>query len=239
MTSNVSSSATPERANDFRVHRSVVVTRSLLRCGMLAGPIYLAVGLIQAVLREGFDLMRHPLSVLANGPGGWVQTANFVVCGLMVVGAAVGFRRVLRTTSRTVSWFLGAFGVGMLIAAVFPADPIDGFPVGTPPGPPTTISTAGFVHFVAGTLGFVSLAVSCFVAARAMSRRHAPALARLSLLCGLAIVLGFFGGVALGGGSVGILGIWFSVVVGWTWLAIMSFHLSSMISESDRVPLSL
>jgi hypothetical protein len=34
----------------------------LLRWGVVAGPFYLAVGLIQALVRDGFDLARHPLS---------------------------------------------------------------------------------------------------------------------------------------------------------------------------------
>jgi hypothetical membrane protein len=94
--------------------------RSLLVCGMLVGPLYLATGLIQAFIRDGFDLARHSLSVLANGPGGWVQTANFILSGLMVIGAAIGLGRILRPQSRTVGWFLGCFGLGMLIASVFP-----------------------------------------------------------------------------------------------------------------------
>ena len=125
----------------------------LFRCGILAGPLYLAVGLIQAFLRDGFDLARHPLSVLANGPGGWIQTANFVLTGLMVLAAAAGFGRVLGPKSRTVTWSLGGFGVALIVAAMFPADPVDGFPPGTPEGFPTSISSTGLVHFVAGALG--------------------------------------------------------------------------------------
>jgi hypothetical protein len=53
-------------------------TRSLLRCGVVAGPFYLAVGLMQALVRDGFDVARHSLRVLSNGSGGWIQTANFV-----------------------------------------------------------------------------------------------------------------------------------------------------------------
>lgn len=199
-------------------------TRSLLRYGVIAGPFYLAVGIGQGLLRDSFDFGRHPLSVLANGPGGWVQTANFVLTGLMVVATAAGFRRALWPNSRAVSVFLGAFGVSMIVAAVFKADPMDGFPVGTPNGPPTSISTWGLMHFVAGGLGFVSLAVSCLFAARAMSRRNARSLAGLSLLSGLVILLGFFGGMAIPGSSP-VLGIWIAVVVGWAWLAIMSRHL--------------
>jgi uncharacterized protein DUF998 len=211
-------------------------THRLLRLGVVAGPLYLVVGLAQALLRDGFVFARHPLSVLANGPGGWVQTANFVVTGVMVIAAAIGFWRALAPRSRAVSWFLGAFGASMLVASAFRADPMDGFPVGTPNGPPTTISTSGLVHFAAGGLGFVSLAVSCLVAAWAMSRRSVPSLARLSLLAGIIILLGFFGGMVVPGSSP-VLGIWIAVVVGWAWLAVLSRHLIRAEAGPDNVGL--
>jgi len=198
--------------------------RSLLRCGVVVGPFYLAVGLAQAFVRDGFDLARHPLSVLANGTGGWVQTANFVLSGLMVIAAATGLRKVLRPQSRTAGWILGCFGVSMLVAAVFPADPVDGFPIGTPEGFPTTISTPGLIHFIAGALGFLALAVSCFVVAVAMLRRRDPWMAGLSFFSGVSVVAGFAMPAVLPA-SGPVAGIWFSVVVGWTWLALTSVHL--------------
>lgn len=210
---------------ESEVDRGAAATRSALWCGVVAGPFYLATGLAQAFVREGFDLARHPLSMLANGPGGWVQTANFVLTGLMVLAAAGGFGRMLGSSSRALPWFLGGFGAAMIVAAAFPADPVDGFPPGTPVGPPTSISTTGVVHFAAGGLGFIFLAISCFLAARAMSRRNLPSLARLSLASGLVVVLGFFGGVAL---PMGILGIWAAVIVGWAWLAILSHRLNRL-----------
>ena len=203
----------------------VAGTQTLLRMGMVGGPFYLVLGLAQALVRDGFDLLRHPLSVLANGPGGWVQTANFLLAGLMVIAAAVGFRRVLGTQSPATAWFLGGFGLSMVLAAFLPADPVDGFPPGTPVGPPTTISTTGMLHFLIGTLGFVSLAISCFAASRAMKRRDEPSLARLSLLSGIGVLVGFFGGAALAMTPVGTLGIWFSVVVGWAWIWVMARRL--------------
>ena len=179
MASNASAGAAPGLTNASGVDRGAAVTRSLLGYGVLAGPFYLAVGLAQAFVRDGFVFSRHPLSVLANGPGGWVQTANFVITGLMVIAAAVGFARVLAPASRATSWWLGAFGASMIAAAVFRADPMDGFPAGTSVGPPTAMSVTGMMHFIVGTLGFTALGVSCFVAARAMSRRGMPRLARL------------------------------------------------------------
>ena len=37
-------------------------TRALLACGVVAGPLFVAVGLAQLLTREGFDPTRHPLS---------------------------------------------------------------------------------------------------------------------------------------------------------------------------------
>jgi hypothetical protein len=203
--------------------RSAAVTRFLLRCGVWAGPFYLAVGLAQAFLRDGFVFAKHPLSVLSNGPGGWIQTANFVLTGLMVLAAAAGFERVLGPTSRAMTWFLGGYGACMLVASIFGTDPVDGFPPGTPTGAPTSISTTGLVHLIAGALGFTFLAISCFLAARVMRRRKISSLARLSLLSGLAVVLGFFGGIFL---PMGVVGIWLAVAVGWLWLTVMSHGLN-------------
>lgn len=198
--------------------------RSLLVCGVLVGPFYLVVGLLQALVRDGFDLGRHSLSALANGSGGWVQTGNFVLSGLMVVAAAIGLGRALRPQSRVAGWILGWFGISMLVAAFFPADPVDGFPVGTPEGYPTTVSTSGLIHFAAGATGFLALAVSCIVVAVAMWRRKESWMARLSMLCGISVMAGFFAPAVLPA-SGPVAGIWFSVVVGWTWLALTSAHL--------------
>ena len=86
------------------------------------------------------------------------------------------------------------------------------------------VVVTGLVHFASGALGFACLAISCFIAARTMWRRRAPSFAWLSLLSGLAVALGFFGGMAF---PWGIWGIWFAVVEGWAWLGIMSARLSS------------
>jgi hypothetical protein len=69
------------------------VTKSLLGWGVVAGPLYLAVGVAQALTRDGFDITRHPMSLLSNGALGWIQIANFVVSGLALLAFAVGLRR--------------------------------------------------------------------------------------------------------------------------------------------------
>jgi hypothetical protein len=87
------------------------------------------------------------------------------------------------------------------------------------------------VHFIAGALAFTLLALSGLAAAWTMTRRRVPSLALLSLLSGLVVVFGFFGGIVF---PIGILGIWLAVVVGWAWLAVMSLRLNRL-TGSDLV----
>ena len=211
----------PGRVQSF--DRSAAVTRSLIGYGVLAGPFYLAVGIVQGVLRDGFDFSKHALSHLANGPGGWVQTANFGLTGAMVVAAAVGIAHVIRPQSRAFGWFLGFFGACLLAGAIFRADPIDGFPVDTQPGIGKTMSVSGVMHFASGAMGFIALAISAFVMARVMSARGVPGLSRLSVFAGVSVIGGFFAPML--GLQSPVAGIWFAVVVGWAWLAVISAHL--------------
>ena len=41
--------------------------KGLLACGVIAGPLFVAVWLAQALTREGFDPTYHPLSLLSLG----------------------------------------------------------------------------------------------------------------------------------------------------------------------------
>ena len=75
-------------SNHPPVDRAAAVTRSRLGYGVLAGVCYLVVGLAQARTRDGLDLTRHALSLLANGPDGWIQSANVILMGLLVIAVA-------------------------------------------------------------------------------------------------------------------------------------------------------
>lgn len=52
----------------------------LLRCGAIAGPLFIVVAFAQAVMRSGFDFTDHPLSLLTLGGLGWVQIVKFRAC---------------------------------------------------------------------------------------------------------------------------------------------------------------
>ena len=203
--------------NDVAVAGGRVSTKALLGCGVLAGPLYVAVVVGQAVTREGFDITRHPASLLANGGPGWVQTVNFVVAGVLSIAAAVGLRRHgLRWGSRLV----GLYGVGLLLAAAFPADPAAGFPVGTP-ADYAEISARGMGHFVAGTVGFGGLIAGCLVVARHYKSIGRLGLSRFSAATGI-LFFAAFAGLSGGAGSrPTIVAFDVAVVLAWTWLAVV------------------
>src|SRR2546430_1746371 len=97
------------------------VTRALVACGVVAGPLFMVAALVQAFTRPGFDLRRHAISMLSLGDLGWIQIANFVLTGLLAVALAVGTRRALHP-GWAGTWgplLIGAYGIGMLSAGVF------------------------------------------------------------------------------------------------------------------------
>lgn len=205
-------------------------TRALLACGMLAGPLYLILGLIQAFTRPGFDITRHDLSLLANGAMGWVQVANLMVSGLLVIAGALGMRRALHSgPGRTWGPLLVAiYGLGLVGAGIFKADPSFGFPPGAPEGPPAAISANGLLHFVTAGIGFLALIAACFVFARRFSRQAQRGWAVFSVVTGIVFLLGFFGVAAGSGNPLTVLGFWIAVVLAWAWITAVSARLRTV-----------
>ena len=158
-----------------RQSTSVVRTRILLIAGAAAGPIFGAVATAQVLLRDGFDLRRHPLSQLATGGPGFIQIANFIVAGIGVLCLAVGVNRTVTegVGRRWLAPLIAVFGLGLIASGVFVMDPENGFPIGTPDGPAATMSWHGIAHLVAATVAFTGLAAACIVLTVRMVRRRA------------------------------------------------------------------
>lgn len=221
-----------EPSGEAGFDRAAAVTRSLLGYGVLAGVFYVVVGLVQALAREGFDLSRHSLSLLANGPWGWVQTVNFLLAGLMVLAAAVGIARALRPT-RTAAVLVAIYGVSLILAGVFAADPMDGFPLGTPQGTPDDTSVAGVVHLAAGGIGFVALAAAFVAVGGSFARRGDTTMVARSRIAAAILLVAFLAGAATATSTIGVVLLWVAVLVGWGWLAVMSVALYRTIPHPD------
>jgi hypothetical protein len=210
--------------------RTAAITRSLLGYGVLAGPFYVVAGLTQALTRDGFDLTRHDLSLLANGSLGWIQIAGFVLTGLMTIAAAVGMSRSLRVLGGgpgTV-WgprLVGLYGVGLVGAGVFVADPMNGFPPGTPDGPPAAVTVSGIGHLVLAGLGFLGLVAGTLVLARHHAAAGRSGMAWFSRITGVLFLVAFAGLASGSASPVVVLGFWAALLLVWIWLAVTSVDL--------------
>jgi hypothetical protein len=108
--------------------------RALLACGVLAGPLYVTVTLIEALTRAGFDLKKHRFSWLTTGELGWIHQSNMVLVGVLTLLFAVGASQFMK--GRGSLWgprLLGLLGAAYVVGGLLRADPVVGFPPGTTP----------------------------------------------------------------------------------------------------------
>jgi hypothetical protein len=198
----------------------------LLDLGLVVGPLFTVGYLVQGALRgHGYSALRHPVSSLALGSQGWQQTANFLICGLLVVLFAVGLRRSLTPGpgALLVPSLVAVWGVGLLGAGVFVTDPVGGYPTAATP-----VTWHGQLHDLAFSLpAFAALTVAMFAAGVAFARRRSVAFAVYSTLSAMAFAALFvlatigFAGVDPWAATAGL---WqrLCVSVGWLWLALLA-----------------
>ncbi len=183
------------------------------------GSLYVVVALAQV------DVRRHAVSHLSNGDHGWVQVANFLVTGLLVIAGALGCRRAIRSSSGS-TWgtaLLVVYGLGLLGAGIFEADPGNGYPPGIEA--PAEMTSSGLLHFVFGGIGFYALIAGCLVFARRFGQTGRKRLALFSCLTGAGF-LAAFAGVASGSPSPAVMiAIYAAVLWIWTWHTIVHMQL--------------
>ena len=163
---------------------------TMRRVGALAGPLFVAAFLAEGACRPDYDPLRHPVSALARGPGGWQQRANFAVAGTLLLAGAVGLGRRGR--------LVGAAAVGLLGAGAFRTDPILGYP----PGEPAELTPEGHLHNLFGVPVFLGLPAAAFVEARRGrgAWRAASAASGLGMLAAFVLAGAGFSGKAVPGG---------------------------------------
>lgn len=132
--------------------------RRLLRCGMWAGPVFTAAFVAEGAVRDGYRPLRHPVSSLALGPRGWIQTLNFAVTGVLTLAGAAGLRLTgdHPAGSDAGPVLVAAAGAGLIGSAAFRTDPVGGYPPGTP-DMPAKFSRAGSAHNLAAVPVFFGL----------------------------------------------------------------------------------
>jgi hypothetical membrane protein len=112
--------------------KTLSLTRILLLCGAIAGPLFLLTVLIQDYTRPAFNPRLQPLSLLSLGEWGWVQIVNFVLAGVLNLLYAGGLWRRLHPGRAGTGGplLIGAYGLGLISVGVFRTDPANGFPPG-------------------------------------------------------------------------------------------------------------
>jgi hypothetical protein len=203
-------------------------TRRLLRCGVAAGPVFVAAFLLEGAARDGYRPLRHPVSSLALGSRGWIQVANFAVTGALFLAGAAGLARAgdPGTGSRAAPALIGAAGAGLLASAVCTTDPVSGYPPGTPDAvsEPSRSGTAHNLAAVPVFLGLPAAALAC--SARSWRTGHRgfgrySAGTAVTMLTSMALAAGGFSQsprlVRLGGLFQRV-----SIITGFGWLSVLS-----------------
>ena len=196
-------------------------SRFLLGGAGIAAPLFLVLWAAQAFTRVGFRPTFHPMSLLSLGEMGWVQIANFIITGLLVIGGSVGLRRTLEDgrLTRWVTALIATMGIGLVLTGLFPTDAGAGFPAGAPAGAPV-MSWHGAAHetgflvtqlafIVAGILlairfgrsrqrGWMLTCVAAVVSAVLIAALGAPETLAIRLVTSSAIELGLISTLAIG-----------------------------------------
>ena len=214
-------------------------TKLLLTGSMLSGPIYIIVGIAQLLTRKGFDITRHPLSMMSLGDLGWIQIVNFIVTGLLVIAGAIGMGRLARAgkSSRWGSLLIGIYGLGVLGGGIFVTDPALGFPPGTPDTYPQTMSWHGLLHFIFGQVGFLALIASSFVFARYFAKNGLRGWAMFSTLTGALFLFAIMSTVATAGGDGSVwalLAVYAAVLLAWAWLTALSYYMRNELTDKEK-----
>jgi uncharacterized protein DUF998 len=144
------------------------LTRRLLACGTVAGPLFFGVAITQALVRPGYNIRKNAISQLSLGDLGWIQITGFLLTGPLAVACAIGMRRALRG-QRGGTWgafLVGMFGLGLVVAGIFPPDPAFGFPPGAPAGQVMPMSGHADLHALGFFISMISAIIATFVFAR-------------------------------------------------------------------------
>jgi hypothetical protein len=207
-----------------------LATRLLIAGGAIGPLLFTIVYLIEGATRPGYDAWRQAASALSLSDQGWMQITNFIVCGLLILGFAVGLRQTLRG-GRGATWgpiLLAAVGVGLIMAGIFVTDPALGYPPGTPTGPALHSTFHGIIHWVLGGLVvFGCLPASCFVfALRFASDTQWKGWAIYSVLTGI-LMVAFFVAFAIASVQDGPAGLFerISLSIGMAWMVFFAIRL--------------
>jgi len=137
----------------------VGVSHDLATIGPL---VFFVVATIAGYFRAGYDPIAHPISALALGPDGWVQTVNFALLAASLFAFALVLKRQFPdgVASSAAPTLVAVMTLGVTLAALFPMDSIGA----------STTTMSGRLHLLGGFLVFPLMPVVPLVLARRFGR---------------------------------------------------------------------
>ena len=211
---------------DNRPGERIAPPKILAAAGVAAPIMFCSVFTIAGLIRPGYDPLRQYVSELALGPNGWLQTANFLVMGLLLIAFAVGLHHRIPDGSRVSPALLVVAGVGFLLSGIFARDL-----------PGTTPTMQGEVHKYASYILLALPLASLSIAPRLKQDPRWRALAPYSVASGLLTLLllpGYFWGI-----QAASLQPWMGlyqrilIAIPMSWLEVMAVRLLLVASRSD------
>jgi hypothetical protein len=125
--------------------------------GMIGPALFVVVFTLEGRLRPGYDPRGMFVSELALGPRGWIQAANFVILGTLLLlftgGVAAEFRD--GKASKAGPILLAIIAISIFVSGFFTMDPAS--------TPRSEWTWHGILHNLFGALFFSLSPVSCFV----------------------------------------------------------------------------
>jgi hypothetical protein len=123
----------------------------------IGSSLFVVVFTLEGLLRPGYHPRAMHVSALSLGPRGWIQKANFIVLGFLLLLAAWGIGTGFPGggPSRAGLILLGIVAFLFVVSGVFVMDP-----AATPQGQATA---SGIVHGLAGGIIFLLMPITMFV----------------------------------------------------------------------------
>lgn len=198
------------------------VSRKLLLCGAVAGPLFVVVVLVQSYLVPGFDPRLDPLSLLSLSPWGFIQITNFILAGVLNILYAAGLWRTLHggPSGTFAPILIAIYGLGLITVGVFTTDPAQGFPPGSVA---THTSWHGLIHDVGGLVVFVSNAAALAVFVRFFVSRRAYLWAGYMAGSSVLVLTLFFFGTSIA--TLQATFLFLGVLVGWMGSSVVAMKL--------------
>jgi hypothetical membrane protein len=126
----------------------------LIACGFAAPIVFVGTFLIEGATRPGYDAWAEFVSLLSLGNDGWMQVADFLASGWLLLGFSVAVLQAVRVGAapRPAPIVFSTMGLGLVAAGAFPTDVVD-----------TPLSLHGELHYVATAVVAGSMAAACLL----------------------------------------------------------------------------